>query len=68
MSLLVDIPDVLKQRLEEIRKRRNLSSLDQVVRDALTYYVAAVEQRDAGGNIIFEREENGVLKRVAAFI
>lgn len=62
------VPDELKQRLEEIQKKRNLPSVEYVLKDALTYYVAAVEQRDAGGNIFFEHGEGKDFQRIPVFI
>jgi hypothetical protein len=65
--LHIYIPDTLVTRLQEIQRETHANSITEVVKAALTLYVAAVDEHKNGGHVYLKRKD-GVERQLALFI
>jgi hypothetical protein len=65
--LHIYIPDTLVNRLQDIQRETHANSITEVVKAALTLYVAAVDEHKDGGHVILRRKD-GVERQLAMFI
>jgi hypothetical protein len=66
--LHITIPESLTKRLAAIQDVTHATSIAEVVKDALTLYAAAAEERKHGGHVYFKRVEDGVERQLALFL
>ena len=56
MTTQVQIPDTLAPRLTELQADTGVDDISQVVRDALTFYAAAVHHQKMGAKVYIEKD------------
>lgn len=64
----ISVPESLSSRLQEIQQQTHANSISEVVKNALAFYAAAVEEHQNGGKVYFKREGEGRDRELALFI
>ena len=68
VRLHIIIPETLSARLDELQAETCAASTAELIRKALTLYVAALDEHKNGGRIYFRREGETMERQLLLFI